>query len=225
MRVPAAVMSAGMRELAMRSQSRRVAAGRPGVPISMAAELGLRMSGMAAEMARMGGSEEPVGASCSGCPESCGSRRWRCRGTGDRRRGGWSGTKSARRASASWRRVCDGAVADGAVDVGGEGDVAAEAGVAAEEDDGWPRRGGRCATRRGGRWGPGRERRRGRGCLRADGAGVGGRWCRCGRGGPSRRRCHCWGSGSQRAKSASVREKGVFSWSSLRLMRAPVASM
>ncbi len=61
MRVPAAAMSAGTRGLAMRSQSRRVAAGRPGVAISTAAELGLRMSGMAPEMARVGGSEEPAG--------------------------------------------------------------------------------------------------------------------------------------------------------------------
>src|SRR5258708_38564599 len=37
------------------------------------------------------------------------------------------------------------------------------------------------------------------------------------------RRCHCWGSGSQRAKSASVREKGDFSLSSLKLRRGPGA--
>src|SRR5258708_2711149 len=33
------------------------------------------------------------------------------------------------------------------------------------------------------------------------------------------RRCHRWGSGSQRAKSASVREKGDFSWVSLKVWR------
>ena len=57
MRVPDAAMSAGTRELATWSHSMRVAAGRPGVPISMVAELGLRMSGMAPEMARVGGSD------------------------------------------------------------------------------------------------------------------------------------------------------------------------
>jgi len=59
--VPEAAMFDGTRELATCSQSMRVAAGRPGVLISMAAELGLRMSGMAPEMARVGGSEEPAG--------------------------------------------------------------------------------------------------------------------------------------------------------------------
>src|SRR5260370_28081063 len=39
------------------------------------------------------------------------------------------------------------------------------------------------------------------------------------------RRCHCWGSGSQRAKSASVREKGDFSSSSLKLRRAAGGSI
>ena len=55
MRVPAAAISAGTRELAMRSQSRRVSAGRPGVAISMVAEFGLRMLGMSPEMASVGG--------------------------------------------------------------------------------------------------------------------------------------------------------------------------
>jgi hypothetical protein len=54
-------MSAGTRELATWSQSMRVAAGRPGVLISMVALLGSRTSGMAPEMARVGGLEEPVG--------------------------------------------------------------------------------------------------------------------------------------------------------------------
>ncbi len=164
-------------------------------------------------------------ANCSGDLQMRGRRWWRWPGTGDRRRVAARGR--SRRGGCRSRRRCagDGAVADGAVGVGGEGHVAAKAGVAAEEDAAGFAERGRCAIRRRGRWGSGRAWRRGRGCLRRSRVPVSETLVSVRAGWAVRRTCHCCGSGSQRAKSASVREKGIFSWPSLRLTRAPVASM
>ena len=112
----------------------------------------------------------------------------------------------------------DGVVADGAEDGCGEGEVAAQAGVAAEEEMAEAAELGVLPLAPGGRWGPGLSRRGrlgrgGLGCrprmpsrrMVPASAGLGS----VRTGWASRRRRHWWGSGSQRAKSASVREKGV----------------
>ena len=119
----------------------------------------------------------------------------------------------------------EGAVAEGALGVSGEGHVAAEAGVVAEDEAAGFAEGGGAplGVEVDGDFGESvaaRPRVPSRRTVPASATLVSVR-----AGWASMRRCHCCGSGSQRANSASVREMGIFSWPSLRLTRAPVASM
>ena len=221
-RVPVAVRSEGMRELAVRSQSRVVAMGRPGVPIWAVAVERSRTSGMVATRAmgwstaggrpgalEVGEGVEGVGGGCLALEVDAGAALGDVVGSAEGGEGEMAG---------------DGVGAEGALGVGGDGDVAAEAGVVAEEEAAgfaegsvrhspWRSMGtsARVAAR---------LRVPSRRTVPASATMVSVR-----AGWASRRRCHCCGSGSQRANSASVREKGVFSGPSLRLRRAPVASM
>ena len=168
-------------------------------------------------MSRLG-SEESAGGQWHSMAEKDWKLLWALALQAASRESRWSGTKSARRALASLMLVAMALLADGAADGEGEGEIAAQAGVAAEDErlrpPSWASRQspwrsmGMSARESALMSAPPRVP-----STRTVPVSPGAVSVR--RGWASSRRCHWWGSGSQRAKSASVREKGVFSCAEL----------